>query len=196
MKRKIDGIILATFICGVFYSATYPYIHKIVVSAVSDNWLAINQIINCISIIIFGSLWNKASEKIFKFYPILCMTEVILNVGLATLISFNHNIALYYILDTVIFATITRNICCGYNKLVAIRYNNETVREQFGNNVNSASALSTIIGSCIAMAINLDNIIIMIWIAVLGNCVDNFFYIAIYHSTLKKRRMENDKTRT
>ncbi len=36
-----------------------------------------------------------------------------------------HNIVVYYLLDTIVFAIITRNICCGGIKLRAIRYNSE-----------------------------------------------------------------------
>ena len=46
---KVDGMLLATLLTTLFYSATYPYIHKEVVSNVSDSIIALNQIINCIS---------------------------------------------------------------------------------------------------------------------------------------------------
>lgn len=56
VKRKIDGMLLATFITAIFYSATYPYIHKEVIANVSDTVIALNQIVNCLSIIVFGWL--------------------------------------------------------------------------------------------------------------------------------------------
>lgn len=56
---KIDGMLLATLLTTLFYSATYPYIHKEIVSNVSDSIIALNQIINCISIIVYGRVWNK-----------------------------------------------------------------------------------------------------------------------------------------
>ena len=36
IKRKIDGMLLATFLTTIFYSSTYPYIHKEVMTNVSD----------------------------------------------------------------------------------------------------------------------------------------------------------------
>ena len=93
-----------------------------------------------------------------------------------------HNILAYYIIDTLIFAIVTRNICCGGVKLRAIRYKTETDREHFDNNNNSMSAIATIIGSMLAIILKLD-FIAMLWLATIGNAVDNIFYIFIYRKT-------------
>ena len=182
MKRKIDGMLLATFISTIFYSATYPYIHKEVMAYVSDSIIALNQIINCLSIVILGSLWNKKSDKLFKHYSAFCIGETILSIGSTILATTTHNIIAYYITDTLIFSIVTRNIICGGTKLRAIRYNTETKREHFDNNNNSASAIATIIGSVIAMVLDLD-FSIMLWLATFGNAIDNIFYVFIYKST-------------
>lgn len=172
-------MLIATFITMLFYSATYPYIHKEIVSNVSESIIALNQIINCVSIIFFGFLWNKYSDKLFQYYPIICIIETILGILSTTWATITHNIVVYYIIDTLIFAIVTRNICCGGVKLRAIRYKTETEREHFDNNNNSASAIATIIGSILAIIFNLD-FITMLWLATLGNAVDNVFYIFIY----------------
>ena len=52
-QKHVDGMLLATLLTTLFYSATYPYIHKEIVSVVSDSVIALNQIINCLSIIIW-----------------------------------------------------------------------------------------------------------------------------------------------
>lgn len=187
-KLKIDGMLAATFITTLFYSATYPYIHKEIMMNVSDTVVAINQIINCISIVVLGSLWNKKSDKLFRFYPVLCVLESVAGVLSTVLATVTHNILLYYIVDTLIFSIITRNICCGGVKLRAIRYRTEKEREHFDNNNNSASAIATIIGSLLAMNLDL-NFVVMLWIATIGNTIDNVFYIYIYIKT-KERRTE------
>lgn len=186
MNRKIDGMLLATLLTTLFYSATYPYIHKAIVSEVSDNIIAMNQIINCISIIVFGGLWNKMSDRLFRYYPILCIVETVFSIGSAVLAILTENIVAYYIIDTLIFSIITRNICCGGVKLKAMRYTTETEREQFDNNNNSASAIATIIGSIVAMCVDLD-FKTMLCIATVGNAIDNMFYIHIYFATRKDR---------
>ena len=186
MKRKIDGMLLATFLTTIFYSATYPYIHKEVMTNVSDSVIALSQIINCLSIVILGSLWNKKSDKLFKYYPAFCIVETLLSIGSTVWAITTHNILAYYIIDTLIFSIVTRNICCGGVKLRAIRYNTETDREHFDNNNNSVSAVATIIGSIIAMIIELD-FVTMLCLATVGNSIDNIFYIFVYKGTEKRK---------
>ena len=186
--KKLDGMLLATFLTTLFYSATYPFIHKIVMENISDNIIALSQIINCLSIVILGSLWNKKSDKLFKYYPTFCVIESLLSIFSTIWAVTTNNIISYYMIDTFIFAIVTRNICCGGVKLRAIRYNSETERERFDNNNNSASAIATIIGSIIAMMLNLD-FTVMLWLATLGNTIDNLFYIAIFKSVQTKREL-------
>lgn len=184
--KKIDGMLVATFLTTLFYSATYPYIHKQIMIVASDFLIAMSQIINCLSIVFFGSVWNKWSNKLFKYYPALCILETLLGIGSTVFAICTQNIAAYYMIDTLIFAIVTRNICCGGVKLRAIRYKTEDLREQFDNNNNSASAIATIIGSLIAISIDLD-FRIMLCLATFGNAVDNIFYIFIFRSTRSNR---------
>lgn len=188
MKKKLDGMLVATFLTTIFYSATYPYIHKEVMANVSDSIIALSQIINCLSVVILGSLWNKKSERLFKYYPAFCVGETVLGICSTIWATTTGNIMAYYIIDTLIFAIVTRNICCGGVKLRAIRYNTEKDREHFDNNNNSSSAIATIIGSVIAMILNLD-FTSMLWLATLGNAIDNVFYIFIYRSTQSKKKV-------
>lgn len=187
MKKHInvDGMLLATFLTTIFYSATYPYIHKEVMMVATDNFIALNQIINCISIVVFGLLWNKKSEKLFDYYPAFCILETILGILTTTYAIFSHNIIAYYLLDTIVFAVVTRNICCGGVKLKAIRYKTEEEREHFDNNDNSSYSIATIIGSIIAMFLKLD-FATMLCIATFGNAIDNIFYICIFFKTKQK----------
>lgn len=173
---------MATFLTTIFYSSTYPYIHKEVMMVASDSLIALNQIINCISIIICGWIWNNKSEKLFGFYPVYCVLETVLGIITTIYAITTGNIIAYYLLDTIVFAVVTRNICCGGVKLRAIRYNTEEKREHFDNNNNSVSSLATILGSIMAMFLNLD-FKIMLCIATFGNMIDNVFYIFIFCHT-------------
>lgn len=183
---NIDGMLLATFLTTIFYSATYPYIHKEVMTVATDNFIALNQIINCVSVVIFGWLWNKKSEKLFEYYPIFCVLETLLGIMTTTFAIVTYNILAYYLLDTFVFAIVTRNICCGGVKLRAIRYNSEENREHFDNNNNSVSSIATIIGSVIAMFLNLD-FATMLCLATFGNMIDNLFYVLIFLKTKRRR---------
>lgn len=183
-RKKIDGMLLATFLSTIFYSATYPYIHKEIMQVASETIIAVNQVVNCISIVAFGQLWNKTS-KLFQCYPALCVCETLLGIVSSLIATFTGNIIAYYIIDTLIFAIVTRNIICGGNKLRALRYNTETAREHFDNSNLSANATATIIGSALAMSLKMD-FISMLWLATVGNAVDNIFYICIYKKEIKK----------
>ena len=106
-------------------------------------------------------------------------------------ISVNNNIFAYYLVDTLIFAVITRNIICGGVKLKSIRYKTEKDREHFDNNSNSAHAIATIIGSIIAMVLDLD-FVVMLWIATCGAMIDNIFYVYFWWEWKMELGGEND----
>lgn len=183
--KKPDLMLLATFFATCFYSATYPYIYKEIMSCVSENAVAVNQIVNCISTIIISGIWNRFSEKLFPSYAVLCVLECVAGVFTSIYVTFHPaNITIYYILDTALFCLITRNIICGGVRLKAIRYKDENAREHFDNSNNAVSALATIVGSLIAMKLNL-NFVAMVWIATIGNMIDNLFYISIFRKEVK-----------
>ena len=88
-------MLAATFLVTIFYSATYPFIHKIIMENVSDNIVALNQIINCLSIVLLGSLWNKKSYKLFQYYPAFCVGETILSICSTIWATTTNNIMAY-----------------------------------------------------------------------------------------------------
>ena len=187
---KLDGMLTATFLTTVFYSATYPYIYKEVMRFASSNVIAALQIVTCVSVVFFGWLWNRKSDALFRFYPAYCVAETVCGVASTAYAILSGNFVAYYILETVIFSVVTRNIICGGAKLKALRYATKKAREQFDNNNNSADAAATIIGSLIAMTLNL-NFPAMLCIATFGNAIDNAFYICIYLSVKKKAASED-----
>lgn len=183
---NVDGMLLATFFTTIFYSSTYPYINKQIMTVASDSLIALNRMINCISVIIYGKLWNSKSEFLFKFYPVYCVLETLIGIMTTIFAIMTNNIVMYYLLDTLVFAIVTRNICCGGVKLRAIRYNTEEKREQFDNNDNSVYSFATILGSIIAMFLELD-FATMLCLATFGNAIDNIFYIVIFMKTKECR---------
>lgn len=180
-------MILATFITTLFYSATYPYIYVEIMKSISNQYVAITNIIVCLSTILFSVLWNKKSNSLFKLYPTFCIIEIIISlVLLAYLLIFYLNLKFYYITNTIIFAVITRNICCGGIKLRAKRYPSEKEREKFDNTNNSFSAIATLIGSVISIFLKLP-IEIMLILAFIGNVIDNIIYIIIFQQQKQKK---------
>ena len=186
-KKKItlDGMLVASFLSTLFYSATFPFIQKTLITAISDNLIAMNQIICCSSIVISGTIWNKFGKKLFKYFKLYLILEIVTTCSLSAFVIITNNLYVYYILDVLMCAIITRQIICGRIKLRAIRYNDEESREHFDNNDNSAYSIAAILGSVIAMVIDLD-FAVMIILATIGNIIDNVFYFHIYNKETRK----------
>lgn len=186
--KNIDLMLLATFLCTIFYTATYPIIYKIIMSTVHKNFISINQIVTCSSIILFNSIWNKYSNKLFKYFPALCALETVCTLIVTTYISISKaSITSFYILNTLIFVIVTRNIICGGSRLKALKYSTPSKREKFDNNNNSYASLATIIGASIAIVLEM-NFITMVWIAAFGSCIDNILYIIVYKNLVKESK--------
>ena len=98
------------------------------------------------------------------------------------LISF-INSKVYYILDTIFFCLVTRNIMCGVNKLKAKKYDTESKREQYDNNIQLVTNISSLIGFAISLTININTNIAFILITI-GICIDNFFYYKEWKKTI------------
>lgn len=186
-KKKIDFMLVATLLTTIFYSSTYPYIHKEIVTVSTDSIIAAERIITCISMIIFSCAWNKKSDMLFRFYPLYCVLETFFGCLTTAYAIMTKNLIVYYLLDIMVTAIVTRNICCGGIKLRALRYKTEEEREHFDNNDNSMWSVGTIIGSIIAMFLNL-NFNTMLCIATFGNAIDNTFYIYIYYQCKKEKQ--------
>lgn len=54
-KRLSNLMLLANFISGLFYATSYPYIYAETVQVIPRQFLALEQILCCISAIIFIS---------------------------------------------------------------------------------------------------------------------------------------------
>lgn len=184
--KKLDMAIVCTFITMMLNSATYPAIHREMMAVVSDNLIAVSQIADCVSVIIFGWVWNRWGAKLYKFYPTFCILEAFTTVVTTTYVVTTHHIVSYYIIDMVFFSFISRQTICGDIKLKAIRYPTEETRTAFENNNNSIYAVAVIVGSTVAMKLELD-FNIMIIIATIGNIVGDMIYIYIYyHNNINK----------
>lgn len=173
-----DKLLLANFISNLFYSTAYPIVHFKLISEVGEKMISLNSICICLAGIVFPVMWNKNSDKLYKKYGVLCTLETILYILICVmlLISLISSKA-YYILDTMFFCLVTKNMICGGNKLRAKRYNNEKDREQYDNNVQLVSNISSLIGFSISLMVSISVNVGFILITI-GICSDNFFY---YH---------------
>ena len=154
--------------------------------------LALNSIILCMSGIVFPILWNKY-RKLYNSYGILLAIEVVGYTIIGALIYTGIiGNAAYYLLETLLFSTISKNIICGGNRLRSIRYNSEQLRERYDNNSTIVSNSSSLIGFSISIIITIPVNISFILIT-LGVCIDNIFYYSAYRKSLSNLRIKKER---
>ena len=193
-QKKLSNLMLfSNFISGLFYSTSYPYIYAETVKVIPRQFLGLEQILCCISAIVFCKLWNKYSDRFFNHYKKILWAEIIADIILFSDVLIRGDLSFYFLLNIIIYSLITRNIVCGGTKMRAKVNPTEKLREQYDNNNQIVSATSTLFGAGFAIICQLDLQALFIF-ALIGNIVDNFFYIYIYNQ-IKRRDMNEKATR-
>lgn len=190
MKIFKDKLIFANFISNFFYSFAYPTLNIFLISQINKNFISMNMIIVCLSGIIFSQLWNKKSEDLFKKYDKLLISEMVLYAILifSVILGFVTP-KMYYIIDTLFFAIISKNIICGNNRLKVLLYKDHE-REEFDNNLVIASNASSLIGYLLSFIFNL-NINIAFVFMFFGITLDNIFLFNVYNKRCKDKNIES-----
>ena len=174
-----DKLLLANFISNLFYSTAYPTVHFVLIKNIDERIISLNSIIVCIAGIITPMIWNKKSDEMYSKYGYLLTMEGISYILLTLAFILGAvDSKLYYLIDTILFSIITKNIICGGNKLRAIRYNGEE-REKFDNDCNILSNASSLIGFTVSLLLPLPKYIAFIMLG-LGIISDNIFYYRAY----------------
>lgn len=189
-KRLSNLMLLGNFICTLFYATSYPYIYAETVKAVPRQFLGLEQILCCVSTIIFCKLWNKYSDRLFNHYKKILWAEVIADIILFSDVMIRGDLSFYFLLNILIYSLITRNLSCGGTKMRAKVNPTEKLRERYDNNNQIVTATATLLGAGFAIICPLDLQILFVF-ALIGNIVDNFFYLHIYNQI--KRRDINEK---
>jgi len=179
MKRLSDLMLLSNFLSTLFYSASYPYIYAEIMKVISKNYISFEQIISCIGIVVFGSIWNKYGDRLFQHYTKFILLEIAADAFLFADVLIRHDLKFYFLLNVIIYAIITKNMSCGGIKMRAKVNPTEELRERYDNNSNSIYAVATIAGTIIAAALGASLDVLFV-LALIGNTVDNFFYLYIY----------------
>lgn len=191
MNKKLSNLmLLSNLLCTVFYAMSYPYVYAETVKAVSHNYISFENIIQCIGIALFGVIWNKYGNKLFKYYIFFVIAEIIADTILFGHVLITGNLKFYFILNVLIFSIITKNMACGGVKMRALVHPDSESREKYDNNSNTVSSIATLTGSVIALCCNF-NLTTLFILAYIGNVIDNFFYLYIYHKL--KEKAKNDE---
>lgn len=142
--------------------------------------ISINSLCTCMGGIILPFVWNKYSDRLYKKYWLMLLTEASIYIFiLIMLLTENMNLITYYILDTICFTLVTKNIICGGNKLRAKRYNSEDARTKYDNNSQMAANISSMIGFGISAIFEFSMSQAFI-LSTIGICIDNIFYYSAW----------------
>lgn len=180
MKKLSNLMLLSNLICTLFYSMSYPYIYAETIKVVPHFYIGIEQILACVGTIIFCRIWNIYSDRLFKHYRLFLILEVIADLILFTDVLIRNDLKFYFLLNIIIYSVITKNLCCGGVKIRAIVNPTEKEREQYDNNSSIVNAVATLIGAGVAMIFDFDLRLLFVF-ALIGNGLDNVFYLYIYN---------------
>ena len=183
-----DTFLLARFIANYFYSLSIPAVQFYLINAVGQRTIAINSISVSISGILFPLLWKKYREKIYNRFGIFLLIESICSITTwFLLIADNMNLFMYYVADTLIFSLVTRNIMCGMNMIKTKRYPTEESRNDYDNNVQIVTEISSLIGFVISALCEFDFKIAFTF-SMFGYVIDNSFLYNVWKKTNKREQ--------
>ncbi|MCQ2052369.1 MAG: hypothetical protein MJZ03_00265 [archaeon] len=185
MRQRLSRLMLVTnLICTLFYALSYPYIYAEALKTVSKNYISAEQIISCSGVVVFGILWNKIGDKLYKHYPIIVLAETIADIILMVHVLVTGNLKFYFIFNVLIYAIVTRNMANGGIRLRAKVHPDEKSRERYDNNNNIVNSVATLLGASLSIVLKLDMTMMFIF-ALIGNVFDNGFYYYIYKKVNK-----------
>lgn len=179
MKRLSKLMLLSNILCTLFYATSYPYIYAETVKAVPHLYISLEQIMMCLGTIIICKLWNTHSDKLFHYYKLILLAEILADLVLFLDVIVRQNLSFYFLLNVTIACTITKNLSCGGVKMRAMVNPSEKEREQFDNNSNIVNAIATLVGASVSIVAKFELRILFVF-AFIGNVVDNIFYLYIY----------------
>ena len=190
-RQKLSKFMLTTnFICSMFYSMSYPYIYAELMRAVNHFYISGEQILSCLGVVLFGILWNKKGDFLYKHYLKIVTLETIADTILFAHVIITGNLKFYFVLNVLIYALITRNMANGGIRLRAKVHPDEKSRERYDNNCNIVNSTATLVGSGIALVTDMSLTVLFV-AALVGNVFDNFCYYYIYYQANKLE--ENDR---
>lgn len=172
-------MLITNFVCNLFYAASYPYIYAETIKVVTRGYISGEQIVSCLGVVLLGILWNKKGEVLFKHFALIINLEVV-----ADLILFGHvlitgDLKFYFVLNVLIYAFLSRNVCNGGIKLRAKVHPDEHSREWYDINCNIANSTATLLGAGFALLVPIS-ITSLFVLALIGNVFDNICYYYIY----------------
>lgn len=188
--RNMDLLVASAFICNVLFALCNPVIHVELISSVSSSLVSISSLAGSIGSALVSRIWMKKGKELFKFYPIFLIIEpIIYGIAIGMVILNIMPNQVYYVLDALMYATVTNNIVCGGSRFKAIKYNNEDSRSNFDNSIGFYASIASIIGYSIGSIVtfNITCAFIMIFFSI---SIDNVLYFVEYRRLIKNKNIK------
>ena len=149
MLRQL--LIHADFWSMLFISTASPVTHKLVMENVSSRLIAAKGLVDAIGIIVITALFNRFGDRIYKHFVAIAMCEnVAYTLMLVGVITRTISITTYYVIESIAWILLTKNLICCCNRIRRFIYESEE-REKFDNNRHIAMSAATIIGNSVAL---------------------------------------------
>ena len=178
-----DELLIASFLSSLFIGIAQPTVHRVCMANVSTRMISLNSIIICIAGIIVPALWTDNGKKLYKYFALLGLLEASTYIITVALVIMNIiSIPMYYIIDTLAFSIITKNLICGGNMLRNKRYDTQDKRNKYDNLLQIACNSSSIIGYGINLIYPCGQVLAFTCMAI-GISFDNWFYIKAWKKT-------------
>lgn len=178
-KKLSNLMLLSNLVCTLFYSMSYPYIYSMTMKVVSKGYISFEQIGCCLGTVVFGIIWNKYGDKLFQYFSLIIIAETIATILFIAYTMYSGDLKIYFILNILICALITRNMWNGGIRLRAKVHPDEKTRERYDNNCNIVNSIGTLGGAAIAIVFSFKLNTLLIF-ALIGGIFDNFCYYYIY----------------
>lgn len=186
---KFDMMLFASLFVTLIYYTTTPAMWVRIYQVLTPNMVSIQHIALEASSIIFGLLWAKFSDKLYKQYGKILFVEAFFAAVLLVITWTSLNLVHYYIMDSACIALSTNNVVSGNRKLKAKRYQNEEARNKFDQMNSVCGSIGAIGGSMIGIFIQqYVPLEWMITIYLVASLTDNLCYYCIY------RKMQKENT--
>ena len=125
---------------------SYPYIYAEMMKVVNHRYISGEQIVTCLGVVLFGILWNKKGDILYKHYLKIVTLEIFADTFLFVHVLLTGDLKFYFVLNILIYAFITRNMANGGIRLRAKVHPDEKSREHYDNNCNIMDSIALVFG--------------------------------------------------
>lgn len=179
-------MLVASFLVPFLCALSFPTVNQKIFSNITPKIISINSIIICVAIIILGKLWKKYETVLYKHFDKFLIAEsVSYCVIVSSLLYSKINYYEYFLMDTIIFAVITKSIHFGCNTLKAQYFIDLEERKNYDNDGTIYGSAGTLLGSVLNIIVA-PSVTISFLLVIAGVSVDNIIYLYLFYTLNKK----------